>query len=174
MLSQINKKTITITLIKAGKILKTSMAKIEDSIPKTTDRILHHFTNFEVLPSRIILFDDKENEHLIQEFINHSFSKSLPFYMFRKSQHYPVHLPLKRLSSAPPVKCNCNYRKKKLKRKWKWILFIYYLNSSMFTENLLNCIWNWNDILRSLEKGWINHATIYNLTKLLIYSTKNL
>ncbi len=79
ILIEVNKKTITITLIKAGKVLKTSLSKIEDSIPKTTDRILHHFTAFEVLPSRIILFDDKENERLIQEFINHSFSKSLPF-----------------------------------------------------------------------------------------------
>lgn len=79
LLVEIDKQNITVSLVRAGRIAETRSTKIEESIPKTTDRILHHFTNYEVLPSRIIIFDSGNDEELVQEFINHSFSKSLPF-----------------------------------------------------------------------------------------------
>lgn len=79
LLVEVDKQNITVSLVRAGRITETRSTKIEESIPKTTDRILHHFTNYEVLPSRIIIFDSGDDEKLVQEFINHSFSKSLPF-----------------------------------------------------------------------------------------------
>ncbi|MCL5438366.1 MAG: baseplate J/gp47 family protein [Patescibacteria group bacterium] len=79
ILIEVDKKNITVSLVRAGKIIETKTTKIEDPIPKTTDRILHHFTDYEVLPSRIIIYNDKENEELAQEFIGHTWSKSLPF-----------------------------------------------------------------------------------------------
>lgn len=79
ILLEIGKKSITASIIRAGKVLETKKSKIEDSVPQTTDRILHHFTNHEILPSRLIILDGDKNEALQQEFITHSWSKSLPF-----------------------------------------------------------------------------------------------
>lgn len=78
LLVEVGIKNIAISLLRAGKIIETKRAKIEDSISQTTDRLLHHF-NYEVLPSRIIVFDGKNAEAISQEFIAHLWSKSLPF-----------------------------------------------------------------------------------------------
>lgn len=78
ILVEVGKELLTVSLIRAGKIVETKKAKIEDSIPQTTDRILQHF-NYDVLPSRIIVFNGKQSEKLSQEFIAYSWSKSLPF-----------------------------------------------------------------------------------------------
>lgn len=79
ILTEVGKKGIAVSLIRAGKISVTKRAKIEGSIPETTDKILNYFVNHEILPSRIIIFDDKDLEKLSQEFIGHTWSKSLPF-----------------------------------------------------------------------------------------------
>ena len=79
ILVEVGAKDTAISLVRAGKIIETKRTTIEDSVVKTTDRLLHHFTNYEVLPSRIILFDGKNIEPLGQEFIAHQWSKSLPF-----------------------------------------------------------------------------------------------
>lgn len=79
ILIEIDRKNLAISLLRGGKIAETKRAKIENSIPKTTDKLLHSFTNYEVLPSRILLFDDKDSEKISQNFINHQWSKSLPF-----------------------------------------------------------------------------------------------
>ncbi|MDO8657977.1 MAG: baseplate J/gp47 family protein [Candidatus Levybacteria bacterium] len=79
ILVEIDNKNVSVSLIKASKIKETKRAKIEDSIPITTDKILHTFTSHEILPSRIIIYNSKDDEKLSQEFIKHSWSKSLPF-----------------------------------------------------------------------------------------------
>src|SRR3989344_2074154 len=79
ILTEVDKKGVAVSLIRAGKVSSTKRAKIEGSIPETTDKILHYFVNHEILPSRIIIFDDKDLEKLSQEFIGHAWSKSLPF-----------------------------------------------------------------------------------------------
>lgn len=79
ILVEVGKKEITVSLIRAGRIVETKNAEIENSIPETTDKILHHFTNYEVLPSRIVIFDDVNSEKLTQAFIGYSWSKNLPF-----------------------------------------------------------------------------------------------
>lgn len=78
ILAEINQKNITISLIRGGKIVETKSAPPQESIPETVDKLLHHFTGSEILPARIILFDGG-NENLQQEFIGHTWSKSLPF-----------------------------------------------------------------------------------------------
>lgn len=77
VLVEINKKTITVTLIRAGKIIETKSSEIHESIPFTVDTTLKHFNIPEILPSRIIIFNGKKD--LSQEFITHTWSKSLPF-----------------------------------------------------------------------------------------------
>ncbi len=77
ILTEVNKKSVTVTLIKGGKIIETKSSEIHDSVPFTVDTLLKHFRASEILPSRIITFNGKDD--LSQEFIGHSFSKSLPF-----------------------------------------------------------------------------------------------
>lgn len=78
VLAEIGKQQATLTLFRAGNILEIHTARIEDSIPLTVDKLLHHFTT-EVLPSRIIVFDGGNAEELAQEFVAHHWSKSVPF-----------------------------------------------------------------------------------------------
>lgn len=77
ILAEVNKKSVTVTLIRAGRIIETKTSEIHESIPFTVDTLLKHFHTSEILPSRIIVFNGKED--LTQEFIGHSFSKSIPF-----------------------------------------------------------------------------------------------
>lgn len=77
ILAEVNRKTVTVTLIHAGKNIETRSSEIHESIPFTVDTILKHFDIPEILPSRIIIFNGKKD--LSQEFITHTWSKSLPF-----------------------------------------------------------------------------------------------
>lgn len=77
ILAEINKKSVTVTLLRAGKNIETKSSEIHESIPFTVDTLLKHFNIPEILPSRIIIFNGKED--LSQEFISHTWSKSLPF-----------------------------------------------------------------------------------------------
>lgn len=77
ILAEINKKSVTVTLLRAGKSIETKTADIHESIPFTVDTLLKHFNVPEILPSRIIIFNGKED--LSQEFISHTWSKNLPF-----------------------------------------------------------------------------------------------
>lgn len=80
ILVSVGKKDMSVSLLRAGRIIETKRTKIEDDIPKITDRMLHHFTSYEVLPSRIIIVEGSDNhEELSQKFIGHAWSKSLPF-----------------------------------------------------------------------------------------------
>lgn len=81
VLVEIGKKTAAISLLRAGRIVETKRTeKGDQDFAAVTDNILHHFTNYEVLPSRIVIVGDTEGkEKLSQEFINHTWSKSLPF-----------------------------------------------------------------------------------------------
>lgn len=77
ILAELGDKTVTVTLIRAGHIIETKSSEIHQSVPYTVDTLLKHFQTSEILPSRIILFDGEKD--LSQEFISHSWSKSLPF-----------------------------------------------------------------------------------------------
>jgi hypothetical protein len=77
ILAEINKRSVTVTLLRAGKSIETKSSEIHDSIPFTVDTLLKHFNIPEILPSRIIIFNGKED--LSQEFISYTWSKSLPF-----------------------------------------------------------------------------------------------
>lgn len=78
IVAEIGKAHVTLSLFRAGKVIETFTGTISDSVPKTVDRLLHHFT-VDVLPSRIILFNGGDDDELAQEFLAHHWSKSLPF-----------------------------------------------------------------------------------------------
>jgi len=77
ILCEIDKDYICVSLARAGKIIESKNSKIEGSSAQTVDTLLKHFENAEILPSRIIIFNGEED--LSQDFINHSWSKNLPF-----------------------------------------------------------------------------------------------
>ena len=77
ILAEIGKKYVTVSWIKAGKILEAKNSLIHESAAYTVDSLLKHFESPEIMPSRIILFDS--NEELAQELTGHQWSKSLPF-----------------------------------------------------------------------------------------------
>ena len=84
---------VTITLVRAGRIIESKTSEIHENIPFTVDTLLKHFEAAEILPSRIIIFNGEED--LSQEFISHTWSKSLPF----------LHLPqITSLPSGTPAK----------------------------------------------------------------------
>lgn len=101
ILVEVEKQHLGVTLLRAGRLVETKRTKREDPAPATTDRMLHHFTNYEVLPSRLIIFDgvskDEHTESIIQEFIAHQWSKSLPFL------HVPQITPLPKGFAAKAV-----------------------------------------------------------------------
>jgi len=79
ILTEIGTDDVAVSLLRAGKILETHRVKIETSIPHTIDKTLHQFSNYEILPSRIIVFNDHKHPKLSQELTTHQWSKSLPF-----------------------------------------------------------------------------------------------
>ncbi|MEK7534265.1 MAG: hypothetical protein AAB600_02900 [Patescibacteria group bacterium] len=88
ILTELGNKSITVTLMRVGRIIEAKSSEIHQSVPYTVDTLLKHFQTSEILPSRIILFDGEKD--LSQEFISHSWSKSLPF----------LHLP--QIATLPP------------------------------------------------------------------------
>ena len=88
ILVEIGKNQMTVTHIRAGKILETKHTIIIESASRTLDALLKHFITTTVMPARILLFDGTNTENLAQEFIAHQWSKSLPFL------HIPQIIPL--------------------------------------------------------------------------------
>lgn len=76
ILADIGEKFVTVSLIKAGKIIETKTSEIHQSPVFTVDTLLKHLTLPEILPSKVYFVGDEE---LTQEFIGHQWSKSLPF-----------------------------------------------------------------------------------------------
>jgi hypothetical protein len=70
-------KSLTVSLIRAGKLIESKSSEIHEPIPFTVDTLLKHFDVPEILPSRIVVINGKA--HLKQEFLSHTWSKSLPF-----------------------------------------------------------------------------------------------
>ncbi|MEX2007486.1 MAG: baseplate J/gp47 family protein [Candidatus Levyibacteriota bacterium] len=77
ILAEIDRNYVSASLIRAGKVVETKTAKLEGKASDTVDTLLKHFENVEVLPSRVIIFG--ADMDLTQDFISHSWSKTLPF-----------------------------------------------------------------------------------------------
>ncbi len=101
VLVEVNKKTLTVTLIRAGKTIETKSSQIHETIPFTVDTLLKHFNIPEILPSRIIIFNGKED--LSQEFITHTWSKSLPFLHIPQITNLPAGFDAKAVLSGAAI-----------------------------------------------------------------------
>lgn len=76
--AEINKKDITLRLLRGGKVLETVSSPHLESTPATIDKLLGHFT-VPVLPARIVVFQSKPDERTSQALLSHHWSKNLPF-----------------------------------------------------------------------------------------------
>jgi hypothetical protein len=88
ILTEIGEKIVTVSLVKAGRIIEVRSAEIHDSIPFTVDTILKHLQTPEVMPSRIIVYNGHAKD-LSQEFLGHKWSKSLPFLHMPQTMSLP-------------------------------------------------------------------------------------
>jgi len=75
--AEVGKKDLTISLIRAGKIIESKSSPIHETASFTVDALLKHMETVEILPARVIIFG--ADEEMTQEFISHQWSKSLPF-----------------------------------------------------------------------------------------------
>lgn len=78
ILVEIGKKSIAVSVIKAGRLIETKSTVTGESATSTVDNLLKHLSSSDVLPSRIILFDGG-SDLLAQQFISHKWSSSIPF-----------------------------------------------------------------------------------------------
>lgn len=78
ILVEVGKKEAYVTLFRGGKVSEATSGPIEHSIPTTIDTLLKNFTA-PVLPTKIFLLNTKDAKELSQHFMNHEWSKSLPF-----------------------------------------------------------------------------------------------
>jgi hypothetical protein len=76
--AEIEKKEITLSLLRGGKVVESVSSPHLESAPTTVDKLLTHFT-VPVLPARIVIFQSKANEHTHHAFMAHHWSKELPF-----------------------------------------------------------------------------------------------
>ena len=67
ILCEIGTDMLVVSVLRAGKILETKRVPIQQSIPHTIDKTLHAFTDYEILPSRIVVFNEKTHTKLSQE-----------------------------------------------------------------------------------------------------------
>lgn len=79
ILVELGRKAITVSHIRAGRVIETKTKILEDSPAKTTDALLHSFTKAEIFPARVIIFNSEDKERLVHEFTTHNWSKQLPF-----------------------------------------------------------------------------------------------
>ncbi|MGI8419120.1 MAG: hypothetical protein ACR2LN_00585 [Candidatus Levyibacteriota bacterium] len=78
LFAQVAKKTVTLSLLRGGKVLETVSSPQLESVPATVDKLLSLFS-VPVLPARIVIFQSKADERTSQAFLHHHWSKSLPF-----------------------------------------------------------------------------------------------
>ncbi len=77
ILIDVGKNNVTVASVRGGKVVEVKTTEIHQSPVFTVDTLLKHFEIVEILPAKVILLN--EDEELVQEFISHQWSKSLPF-----------------------------------------------------------------------------------------------
>ncbi len=94
VLVEMGQKFITVSLIKSGRIVESKSSEIHQSAPFTVDTLLKHFQSSDVIPARVIIYGDDEEE-VTQEFIGHPWSKTLPFLHLPQITSLPKDGPIK-------------------------------------------------------------------------------
>lgn len=99
VLAEIGRDNITLSLIKAGKIIESKSGKVVDSITSEVETLLKEFNTPEVFPPRIILFDGGKIE-LQQEFISHKWAKDSVFMHLPQVSNLPANFDARAVLSG--------------------------------------------------------------------------
>lgn len=78
ILIEVGRKIISLSLIRAGRIIDVKQIDFQEPIAETVDNGLKKF-DVEILPARIIIFNTEYSNQISRQFIKHTWSKSLPF-----------------------------------------------------------------------------------------------
>lgn len=70
---------LVVTLIRGGKVAKQVSRKITEDLAQVLASSLRTFKDYEILPTRIVLFGEGNLEEIKQELINFPWTKTLPF-----------------------------------------------------------------------------------------------
>lgn len=93
ILVEINKKRLKLSLLRSGEVIESQTGEIAENTPQSVDNLLKHFKSAEIFPSRLLLHSTK-NHDLTQEFLDHSWSKSLPFLHMPQVSRLPLNFDL--------------------------------------------------------------------------------
>lgn len=94
-----------LTMYRAGQNLGTTQLDLlADDISPAVEKALRNFTQTEVLPSRIILYDGKSDlDTVAEKLVAHPWTKQLPFLHFPKVEIAPAELVIKAVAVAGGV-----------------------------------------------------------------------
>jgi len=111
---------LSVTVVKAGKILGTKLVKRGGSLPEDIEKTLSHFS-VEVLPSKIALFglSESQAEKFKDELLSYNWMDSLPFLHLPKVEILENDIGIKAISLAGASEINpdINYQPIDLAKK---------------------------------------------------------
>jgi hypothetical protein len=91
---------MTVSVVKAGKVITTKMHKRTDDLPKDIEKVLLGFSEVEVLPSKIVLYGEEDLTKFKEELQTYSWMKDLPFLHLPKIENLPLGTTLKAICLA--------------------------------------------------------------------------
>jgi len=101
ILIQLNSAEIVLTLVKLGKIIGTEIVGRSGDLGPDLEEGLSRFKNIDALPSRMILFDSKNDfEDEKQQLISYDWEEKLPFIHFPKVEVLSESISIKAISLA--------------------------------------------------------------------------
>lgn len=91
---------LTVSVVKAGKILASRSKKRSDNVPEDVENILLNMTEIEVLPSKVIVYGDDLTEKIEEEMVGFTWMSQLPFLHLPKIEVLPKDLVIKAICMA--------------------------------------------------------------------------
>jgi len=79
ILVEVEKETLTLSILRAGKIIESKTDTIKQSEAVTVDNLLQQITDIEILPSKLLISETFRKKNLKKQFEDHEWSKTLPF-----------------------------------------------------------------------------------------------
>ncbi|OGH16447.1 MAG: hypothetical protein A3C30_04625 [Candidatus Levybacteria bacterium RIFCSPHIGHO2_02_FULL_40_18] len=76
---EVTQNKVLLYVVRAGKVIEEKQSDIEESIIKTSEKLLQEVQSVDVLPSKIILLDYKDGSSVQQEFLSHQWAREIPF-----------------------------------------------------------------------------------------------
>jgi hypothetical protein len=85
---------LNVTIVKAGKVLGSKDIKRSQNLPQDIERALLTFADVEVLPSKFLIYGDKETDKLKDELQGYSWMAQLPFLHLPKIEFLKLNIPI--------------------------------------------------------------------------------